>query len=930
MTSKSAGLVGRQDELAAIGADGPGRTLVVLSGERGSGRTALLCDVGAAAHAARRVVLHVDLGGRRAGWDEYGVAPLLDAVSAQFENLGATTGLMRSTAALRRRCSALSYRTVNGRAAVGGEMRRLLTCLGRNALVLLDDVDLLPSPEPLALAARAAGHRVIAAAGPSPALSEVADTLVRIEPLTEGDVEHLLRRALRARPDPVLVETLGRALGPLAGNPAHILALLDQLRRTDRLVTVARQVCLREPDRTPTLPSDVPAMVAVGERGIAEDLVLVVGGPARVRVDDVPLLAAALGKTVRETGREVDRLVREKTLDEHDGELVVRCPAVGATVRERSGAGRVRALHAAVALAATNPAHHDPVRLDHDVLADHVEAAGEAIAPDPEWGELLRAQARYEEYRRPERAARFLLAAIRHGAGARVQGRTTEWALRMLLRAGKHDAVARLVADVVDAGGHEPATPGGVDPELLAAAAAAAALTLRRAVPTAVHAALAGDDPVACPLHLVGRWSGGESLTAHELLRVLAILTADDPERHRRYPTLRREAEEALAARDIVSALEWLLGPAYAAPSGGPLALLLRAVEAYRIGRWDEASAAVRAMFADHGSDGRAAVLFERAALVAADIAILQGDQRMVEAWHDHLPERMTGSLNPILYGYLRAAQLWAAGDGESALEQGWRAWTAVDPGAYALVRRALLTRLCGIAAMDRRHQWYARLVSAADEWNRVAQGAEATEAAQTRDLVRGVLGDGTADRAVLERTVERARERGHVIDAGWVLLGVAARDPADGWSEADTIIAKDLRSPMLGARLRRIMDEHGVRPPRARSAGLTDVQLRILDLVERGMTNRQIARDVRMSEKTVENHLTRLFVRFGCRSRHGLAAVRLAARRDELGMGREGRLHLRGGLQIDVTARRPLAELAAAHAGAVAGWPAGKTGLTP
>ena len=187
---------------------------------------------------------------------------------------------------------------------------------------------------------------------------------------------------------------------------------------------------------------------------------------------------------------------------------------------------------------------------------------------------------------------------------------------------------------------------------------------------------------------------------------------------------------------------------------------------------------------------------------------------------------------------------------------------------------------------MDRRLQWYPRLVSAADEWNLVALGAEATEAAETRDLVRGVLGDGAADRAALERTVERARERGHVIDVGWVLLGVAARDPADGWSEADTILAEDLHSPMLGARLRRFMDEHGVRPPRARPAGLTDVQLRILELVERGMTNRQIARDIRMSEKTVENHLTRLFVHFGCRSRHGLAAVRLAARRDELGMG--------------------------------------------
>lgn len=884
--TKSAGLVGRHDELAALGADGPGRTLVVLTGERGSGRTALLGEAGAEARAAGRVVLHVDLGGRRAEWDEYGVAPLLGAVRAQFESLAAATDLMRSTAALRRRCSALSYRTANGRAAVHAEMRRLLRCLGPDALVLLDDVDLLPSRQPLALAARDAGHRVIAATGPCAALSDVADTLVRIEPLTDADVEDLLRRALRARPDPVLVETLGRALGRLAGNPAHMLALLDELRRTDRLVTVARHVCLREPNRTPTLPFDVPAMVAVGDPGgIAEDLLLVVGGPARVRVDDVPLLAAALGKTVRETGCEVDRLVREKTLDERDGELVVRCPAVGATVRERVSAGRVRALHAAVALAAMDPVHDDLARLDDDVLADHVAAAGEALAPDPVWASTLRAQARDEEYRRPERAAHFLLASDRHDTGGHVRARTTEWALRTLLRAGKHDAVARLVADVVDGGGHEPATPGGADPELLAVAGAVAALTLRRAVPTAVHVALAGDDPAACPLHLVRRWAGGESPTAHELQRVLAVLTTADPDRHRRHSTVMLEAEAALAARDVVGALKLLLGPAYTGSSGGPLALLHRVFEAYRGGRWDEALAAARAMFADYGSDDRAVALRERAALFAADIAILQGDERMVEAWQEYLPDRPTGSLNGILHDYVRAALLWVAGDGESALVHGWRAWNAVAPGAYVLVRRALLTRLCGIAATDRRLQWYPRLVSAADEWNRVAQGAEATEAAETRDLVRGVLGDGAADRAALERTVERARERGHLIDLGWVLLGVAARDPADGWSEAHTI-AMDLQTPKLRARLRRFMDEHGVRPPRSRPAGLTDVQSRILELVEQGMTNRQIARDVRMSEKTVENHLTRLFVRFGCRSRHGLATARLTARRDELGVG--------------------------------------------
>jgi hypothetical protein len=44
-TSKSVGLVGGHDELAALGADRPAGTLVALTGECGSGRTALLDDV---------------------------------------------------------------------------------------------------------------------------------------------------------------------------------------------------------------------------------------------------------------------------------------------------------------------------------------------------------------------------------------------------------------------------------------------------------------------------------------------------------------------------------------------------------------------------------------------------------------------------------------------------------------------------------------------------------------------------------------------------------------------------------------------------------------------------------------------------------------------------------------------------------------------
>jgi DNA-binding CsgD family transcriptional regulator len=225
---------------------------------------------------------------------------------------------------------------------------------------------------------------------------------------------------------------------------------------------------------------------------------------------------------------------------------------------------------------------------------------------------------------------------------------------------------------------------------------------------------------------------------------------------------------------------------------------------------------------------------------------------------------------------------MWVAGDSDAALAEGWRAWTMVPPGAYALIRRALLTRLSGIAATDRRPEWFGHLRGAADEWARTAEGPEAIEAAEVRDLVHGVLGHTAQDRAARERAVERARDRGHLIDLGWMLMGSAAEDPATDWAAVDSI-AQDLQTPTPRARLREFMKKHGVRRPRRRSTSLDDTQSRVLELVGQGLTNRQIARAIRMSEKTVETYVTRLLQQFGCRTRHGLAMARLAARRDDI-----------------------------------------------
>ncbi|WP_205808626.1 LuxR family transcriptional regulator [Micromonospora sp. HNM0581] len=66
---------------------------------------------------------------------------------------------------------------------------------------------------------------------------------------------------------------------------------------------------------------------------------------------------------------------------------------------------------------------------------------------------------------------------------------------------------------------------------------------------------------------------------------------------------------------------------------------------------------------------------------------------------------------------------------------------------------------------------------------------------------------------------------------------------------------------------------------PGLRRADFTTMEREVIGLIRHGRTNRQIAVALRISEKTVENHLTRLFARTGCRSRVELAAVSLSLR---------------------------------------------------
>ena len=54
----------------------------------------------------------------------------------------------------------------------------------------------------------------------------------------------------------------------------------------------------------------------------------------------------------------------------------------------------------------------------------------------------------------------------------------------------------------------------------------------------------------------------------------------------------------------------------------------------------------------------------------------------------------------------------------------------------------------------------------------------------------------------------------------------------------------------------------------------LTPSERRIVGLAQRGLTNTEIASQLKLSSRTVENHLARAYVKLGVRSRTELALL--------------------------------------------------------
>ncbi len=302
----------------------------------------------------------------------------------------------------------------------------------------------------------------------------------------------------------------------------------------------------------------------------------------------------------------------------------------------------------------------------------------------------------------------------------------------------------------------------------------------------------------------------------------------------------------------------------------------LRARMRYLQGRLVEAEADALAMRALDESGSLATLMV---AATHAEVLIDQG--RLDEAEHafdGSRPGTPGVALDDILL-YAHGRLHLARGEAAAALDRFTESGAAAETVGHR--NPALVSWRSGLAlahhALDRREE----AIAAAEEelaLGRSFGGAPALgPALRVRGIVRGGE-DGLADLresvAVLtaaESRLELARSRAALAGA---LLAAGDRDGARAEARLAYDEARLLAARAVEVQARNVLVEAGGRPrliDPGSVPGLTASELRVAGLARDGLTNREIAQRLFVTEKTVEGHLAGAFRKLGIRSRRQL-----------------------------------------------------------
>lgn len=904
MARARAAIRGRDRELAvlrAAAADGGG--LIVLKGPAGIGRTALLAEAERLLSAAGVRVLPVRPG---AGPDSrpddpFALAPLVRAVRERFEQFP-EAGHGDALGTLARLSDAAGPDT-------GGWTPAVVTALGglfgriagrRRTAVLVDDAHAVAEPAPVLTAARRAGCLALATCDESaehaPGTAELlaaADQVVTLGPLPDDVAESLARRACGPRLDEAVPDLLRTALGPLYGNPGTLLDTLADLRRRGRLAHFRGRLCLRAPAEPVELPAGhhlVRRVAGLGDP--AARLVHAVAVWDGMTVDDLPLLAEVTGARLDDCGRLLDRLIDARVLVADPADrLSCRCPALAAWAVGPAGGDRGAALHAAVAERLLSR-HRRGARVDPGALADHIARGGVAVVLEPRMVTWLLDRVADAEPEQPERAARWCAAALRRiSPDDPEHARTLTRLMHLVARTGRYELLRGVPAQYAEQG----CAPGSLARVHLAAVLIALH-SGRRPAESAVSSLLdsgdggreaggfarwwfgrpaaPGREPVPCGT----AGTAADPLDPADRMALLSTAMTGDPAA---YEQVRRRSGRAVSAAgpdgprptgpaiDVATVTQLVLDAHDRAPLTGILGVYRRVVRGYAGADWTRAMSAVRELELTYAED---TLVHHAARLLAAEMHAARGDARAAAQW---LADVAPVPGIAVLRAWARVGALSRTGADRRAARLALRLSRRLRGAALPEGLHLVLTRAVRVAVSADDQDGAVRLLRELELLPHEAGTVEREGLLLARGLVH-------RDERQLRTATDLTRERGDLpaLLESCLVIARFAEDPRPWLREAHALATRCGAATLL-ERVRAVTRERGVPAPRAR--GRREAQAvterRVVELIGEGLTNRQIALRLDVSEKTVENHLTRLFARTGCRSRVELAAASLGGR---------------------------------------------------
>ncbi|MFJ9901238.1 AAA family ATPase [Streptomyces sp. NPDC091280] len=763
-----------------------------------------------------------------------------------------------------------------------------------------------------------AGRPPLAADPRHAQLTAAADQFLELTPLRPAYVAelvdtHVARRFGRPA-EPALANAVSRALGNLAGNPQAVLSVLGTMDEQD-LLELDGRMCLTRAEQHLRLATEDAFLLGFGrphaspypstvEAAIVAARVL---DHAEVRVDDVYRPTPSAGGRALEST--VDRLITDRVLTaDPQGRLSFAVPAIAAALRTLPVPRDVQGNSARFVTRWADKLGAEAIGRGSPRLADRVAASGPRL-DDALAVPLLLAAAREEARTNWPRSARAYAAVLNRLAP---QDRRTPALLHeassLSLRHGDHEgllALGKPLFALLDTP-HTERTNGAERSAGLSSVAAAwvwAALHEHRApCPDIIRprsGETAGPFPDAASLAALGGLYGIGPLTprptttnrnipdtgpAHRQsplpspaeLRVVTAAMGSHTELSRARQNLLPDAVDdraldrlrhAAAYADLAGALTAVLGDRYVAAPDGIAVQYRGMVRDYLTGDWDAALTAARRIEVRSRMRATAGIPHLPRAL-AAEIHCARGDIAYARTWLQLVPDTLT---HPLAARARLAVRNRTARTGE-VLDEAWHdVRRARKEGRLAGVERLLLRILSLAARKDRPHM--------------VQQTLEALETLHeeaatpmTREAL--LLGRGIAhrdpDSARTAHGLIKLRGDIHLRVISSLCLTHTADDPRPWLAEAlQQAHGLGLGQPFRMA-VTRAAQQRGIPIPRLRQteAELTEPDITLVRLVSDGVTNQRIAKELACSHKTVEQRLTRLFQRTGCRSRTELAAA--------------------------------------------------------